>query len=79
MIKNFRVMMFELRLSRAEHIRRYSIVPVTPSGWEVRCQEDQTTYRLDYYEDWHRVERALNAFKLEANRLSQSGWQMVES
>lgn len=75
-IQNFGAM-FELRLCRADHVRKYSIVAVAPSGWEVRCQEDQTTCRLDHYEDWHRVERALNAFKLEATRLSESGWQVA--
>lgn len=74
-IKNFHAM-FELSLSRADHVRKYSIVPVAPSGWEVRCEEDHTTCRLDHYEDWHRVERALNAFRLEASRLSESGWHI---
>ena len=69
--------MFDLRLSRAEHVRRYSIHAVAPAGWEVRCQQDQTTCRLDYYEDWHRVERALNAFKMEASRLFESGWHVA--
>jgi hypothetical protein len=71
--------MFALSLSRAEHTRRYSIVAVAPAGWEVRCQEDQTLCRLDYYEDWHRVERALKSFQLEVSRLSENGWQVAPS
>ena len=69
--------MFELRLSRADHVRQYSIVAAAPSGWDVRCQEDQTLCRLDHYEDWHRVERALKAFQLEVSRLSEHGWQVA--
>jgi hypothetical protein len=71
--------MFDLSLSRADHVRRYSIVAVDPAGWEVRCQEDQTLCRLDYYEDWHRVERALKSFQLEVHRLSESGWHVASS
>jgi len=68
--------MFALRLSRAEHVRDYSIVQLTPSGWEVRCQEDQTLCRLDRYDDWHRVERALQTFQREADELAKNGWQV---
>ena len=78
MIQNLRAM-FELSLSRADHVRKYSIVAVAPSGWEVRCQEDQTTCRLDHYEDWHRVERALKAFQMEVRRLSETGWHVASA
>lgn len=68
--------MFDLSLSRAEHVRHYSIVSAAPSGWEVRCEEDQTLRRLDHYDDWHRVERALMQFQLEVSRLSEDGWRV---
>jgi hypothetical protein len=71
--------MFDLSLSHASHVRHYSIVAVAPSGWDVRCQEDQTLRRLDHYEDWHRVERALMLFRLEVSQLSESGWQVAAS
>ena len=69
--------MFELSLLRAEHVRHYSIAPVAPAGWEVRCQEDETVQRLDYYEDWHRVERALMLFQREVSMLSEEGWRVA--
>ncbi len=69
--------MFDLCLSRAEHVRHYSISAVAPAGWEVRCQEDETLQRLDYYEDWHRVERARQLFEREVSTLSENGWRIA--
>jgi hypothetical protein len=69
--------MFELSLLRAEHVRHYSISAVAPAGWEVRCQEDETVQRLDYYEDWHRVERAQRMFEREVSELSEHGWRIM--
>lgn len=69
--------MFELRLRHANHVRRYSISAVAPSGWEVRCEEDSTVTRQDIYVDWHRVERAQASFKREAMQLTERGWFVV--
>ena len=69
--------MFALSLLRAEHVRHYSISPVAPSGWEVRCEEDETVQRLDHYEDWHRVERALKLFEREVSMLAERGWRIA--
>ena len=68
--------MFSMRLAHADHVRHYSIAPAA-SGWEVRCEEDNTLRRLDHYDDWHRVERALQVFKLEVSRLFESGWRLA--
>ena len=35
--------------------------------------------RLDHYQDWHRVERALAQFTLESSQLQESGWRVIES
>lgn len=69
--------MFALSLLRAQHVRHYSISAAGPLGWEVRCQEDETVQRLDHYEDWHRVERALRLFEREVSMLSENGWRVA--
>jgi len=69
--------MFLLSLHRADHVRRYSITPARPFGWEVRMEEDREVRRQDLYEDWHRVERAMALFKLEVSQLTASGWQLA--
>ena len=69
--------MFELRLRLANHVRRYSISAVAPSGWEVRYEEDSTVKRHDVYADWHRVERAQASFEREAMLLTERGWFVV--
>ena len=69
--------MFDLRLRLADHIRRYSIAAVAPSGWEVTLEEDSTIRRQDRYSDWHRVERAQAMLQLEVEQLRERGWLIV--
>jgi hypothetical protein len=69
--------MFELNLRLADHMKRYTISAVTPSGWEVCFEEDQQVRRRNLYEDWHRVERALASFQREALALTEHGWLIV--
>jgi hypothetical protein len=71
--------MFDLRLRRAHHSRRYSIVSAGPSGWLVSLEEDLHLRRHHCYHDWHRVERALALFRLEVMNLKESGWEVVPS
>ena len=71
--------MFALTLCSTGHVRRYSIRATTSSGWEIRLEEDSKLRRLDHYDDWHRVERALALFSREASALQASGWQIVGS
>jgi hypothetical protein len=33
-------------------------------GWDVREERDNTVVRNAHYEDWHRVERAVQTFEL---------------
>ncbi len=42
------------------------IVTKTANGWEVRETHDRTVVRRQEYSDWHRVERALQVFDLQA-------------
>jgi hypothetical protein len=71
--------MYALSLRRADHVKKFSIRQTDSSGWEVRLEEDRTVRRLSHYWDWHRVERALAAFKLEALELTERGWQVCPS
>jgi len=67
--------MFDVSLRHANHTRHYSVIPLGPSGWEVKLEEDRELTRHAHYHDWHRVERALAVFQREVSRLRASGWQ----
>ena len=69
--------MFQLSLQRADHVRRYSITPVRPFGWEVKFEEDRELRRKTIYQDWHRVERAMALFELEVLQLKANGWRLA--
>ena len=69
--------MFTLSLRLADHVRRYSITAVAPSGWEVTFEEDATIRRRSRYDDWHRVERAHAMLQLEVEQLTARGWLVV--
>ena len=71
--------MFALTLRQANHVRHYSIVRTGLAGWEIRLEEDSKLRRLDHYQDWHRVERAMALFSLETLQLQESGWRVIES
>lgn len=66
--------MFHRSLRLADHVRRYSIAAVAPSGWEVKLEEDHEVRRRDLYQDWHRVERAIALFEREVVELRERGW-----
>jgi hypothetical protein len=71
--------MFALTLRQADHVRRYSIARTGLFGWEIRFEEDSKLQRLDHYQDWHRVERALASFARETSELQESGWRVVDA
>lgn len=68
--------MFTVVLRKADAIRRYSISTPGESGWEV-IRETERESRHVFYDDWHRVERALAIFKLEVSDLTEHGWREV--
>ena len=69
--------MFQISLWRADHVRRYSITAAKPFGWEVKYEEDRQLRRKSIYRDWHRVERAMALFELEALQLKANGWRLA--
>jgi len=69
--------MFSISLRNADHIRHYSIGSHESSGWEVKLEEDSELTRRVFYQDWHRVERALASFKHEVSDLTARGWQIA--
>lgn len=42
------------------------IVTKNADGWEVQETHDRAVIRTQQYQDWHRVERAVQAFDLRA-------------
>ena len=69
--------MFHLSLQCADHVRRYSISPVTPFGWEVKLEEDHEVRRHDLYQDWHRVERAMA--RIRTGSVASSGERLASA
>jgi hypothetical protein len=63
-------------LRKADHIRRYSIQN-TSAGWEVREEQDSEIVRHSFYQDWHRVERAMQSISLKLHVLREEGWRDV--
>jgi hypothetical protein len=66
--------MFAKELQHAGHVRRFSIREHAV-GWEIREEEDNEVLKQVYHSDWHRVERALNVFRMQIGLLEQSGWR----
>jgi hypothetical protein len=69
--------MYVISLRKAAHIRRFTIRNTGTSGWEVLDERDKGIVKSVLYDDWHRVERAKQAFVIEALTLRETGW--VES
>lgn len=66
--------MFVKELHQAGHVRKFSIKKLGESGWEVRDMQDERVLRQVYYNDWHRVERAVNMFNILIEDLESRGW-----
>lgn len=41
------------------------VVTKQPDGWQVEETHDRTVVRTKQYQDWHRVERAVQVFDLQ--------------
>jgi hypothetical protein len=67
-------LMYARFLRKAEQTRRFTITDTSASGWEVREEENSRVIRQVLYTDWHRVERAMMAFTLQALSLQDAGW-----
>jgi hypothetical protein len=69
--------MFTKKLTQAGHVRRFSIQEAGGHGWEVREEQDSHVIRHVRYDDWHRVERALNSMRAQVDELEESGWRVM--
>ena len=69
---------FSKSVRKADHVRRYTIQP-TPSGWEVRTEQNSEFVRRACYHDWHRVEFARRVMVMELASLQEDGWSVDES
>jgi len=67
---------FSKSIRKADRVRRYTI-QTTPTGWEVRQEQDSEVVREACYQDWHRVERVQRAFDIEMRSLREEGWTEV--
>ena len=68
--------MYEKCLRHDGHTRRFAIAE-SGGAWEVRTEEDSRLVRKVRYDDWHRVERALQTIRLEILTLQDAGWVVV--
>jgi len=66
--------MYTRCFEKASHIRKFTISSKGIGGWEVRDEQDSLVIRRVNYYDWHRVERALRVFAIEAETLQANGW-----
>lgn len=67
---------FSKSIRKADRIRRYTI-QTTPTGWQVREEQDSQVVLQACYDDWHRVERAQRAFTIKLTSLREDGWSDV--
>ena len=66
--------MYEEFKSHDGHSRRFVVGRSSDnSGWKVRHEEDDRLITSVVYHDWHRVERARNAFVAEMTALRRRG------
>jgi hypothetical protein len=69
--------MFHKQLQHAGRTRRFLIASREAGGWEVREEIDRHVVRQTHYDDWHRVERARDAFTQRVQTLEGEGWTEV--
>lgn len=67
--------MFQQKLSKAGHTRRFEIQEQPGAGWEAREECDSRVVRSFQYTDWHRVERRLTDFVRRIAELENQGWR----
>jgi hypothetical protein len=69
--------LFLKQLKQAGNILTFSIFPMGSGGWEVKEEAGDEIVRQVRLSDWHRVERARDAFSLKAMSLREAGWVEV--
>jgi hypothetical protein len=71
--------MFNHRLEHQGRTRGFMIASRAGGGWDVLEEADRRVVREAHYDDWHRVERQLQAFAARVERLKNEGWVPVAS
>ena len=66
--------MFSKTLTFRGQKRSFAVVALSPSGWEIRVEEDSRVVKRRQYSDWHRLERAVDAIEREMSDLQALGW-----
>ena len=68
-------MIFAKRLRSQDHVKQFVVDESDEQrGWEVREEVDDYIVKRTWTRDWHRVEKAMMRFALEAGELRQAGW-----
>jgi hypothetical protein len=70
-------MIFSKRLRSEDHIKEFVVDEADERGWQVREEEDHRIVRRAWEHDWHRVEKAMMRFAVEATQLQRAGWVEV--
>ena len=64
--------MLTKEFAHAGHIDRFTVTR-SEIGWDVREERDNRLVRQINYQDWHRVERAMQVFELARRDVVVSG------
>jgi len=72
-------MIFSKRLRSDDHTRTFSVNSAHQHGWEVREEQDDEVLTKTCLYDWHRVEKAMMRFAVEAMQLQNAGWTEVQT
>ena len=76
-VSSKRGFMFNHRLEHQGRTRGFLISSRAAGGWDVLEEQDRRVVREVHYDDWHRVERQLNAFAMRVEILKNEGWVAV--
>jgi hypothetical protein len=60
-------MLIDRHIATGDHLVHLAIEQSTV-GWDVREELDARTIHVEHYDDWHRVERAMDRLEREVRR-----------
>jgi hypothetical protein len=69
--------LFATTLVRADQARKFLIRLNRSEGWEATVSDDLRILQQHLYTDWHRVEQAIELFRIQIARLYEEGWRDV--
>jgi len=67
--------MILLELRRGTETRSFSVTNNRPAGWVLHEQSNCETVRTVRFNDWHRVERAIDLIRQDVAALELEGWK----